>query len=783
MKKSIQVLLLLFVCAGLSCTRETAEPDPVPGSNRGVRFSVSSRPMGKVSVTKGYPYGADDELTDMPFGVAAYTYASSPSSLPQIYLQPSKVVYDGEKKEWVSEQSAAWPDQGGSMRFFAYAPYDEAQMIAPDEGLPSLSYTAPEDIASQRGLLVAAPDAVPDHLSDAFSGTVEIVFRHVLSGVIFAIGEGIPIESITVSGVYDAGVYHFGTEEWTDMRVERSYRMEQPSVRKIQGLDVLDDQYILLFPPQVCPEGATVHLEADGQSLDIPIAGDVWPEGYVVPYILGRSDYEYHFDMEDPLELGWEDGTVDMEIDSWREDPEGNVQPVPWIVEGYYASREDAVAKENKLADCFVTAEIVAEPDETGKSAVRFTTTAAEPRTVDSSLEEAVNASLASAAPLGSATSYWNLANPVDGGDAIVESANTYVVSAPGYYRIPLVMGAGVKNGVAAPDAYPAANFVDYKGAAVASPYLQQSSTSAGVPSAAYVVWEDRRLVDANESTWKLAPMEGGSSAISYYGGCYWLHFHISATNMAQGLVLLSVTDETDLVMWSYLVWVTADAEGVNLGWVEKGIAHENVYDAATAFVRLEQQKIGGKVLIVEANRPQHSEIALEHDGYCPYFQFGRKDPLMPGTPDGEMSLRGQHATFDFSTEGAKSRMETAIREPWAHLSYVGGSYDWCQNEGMDNWWGGDSAQKTVYDPSPVGYRVPTYEELTADAQALSGLLPSGRRNSLEGRLVNVGKYAYYWSSTAVDESSVKIYTDDPEMSSGLGRRSRGLSVRPMRMD
>ena len=48
---------------------------------------------------------------------------------------------------------------------------------------------------------------------------------------------------------------------------------------------------------------------------------------------------------------------------------------------------------------------------------------------------------------------------------------------------------------------------------------------------------------------------------------------------------------------------------------------------------------------------------------------------------------------------------------------------------------------------------------------------------------MNVGKYAYYWSSTAVDESSVKIYTDDPEMSGGLGRRSRGLSVRPIRMN
>ena len=125
--------------------------------------------------------------------------------------------------------------------------------------------------------------------------------------------------------------------------------------------------------------------------------------------------------------------------------------------------------------------------------------------------------------------------------------------------------------------------------------------------------------------------------------------------------------------------------------------------------------------------------------------------------------------------------MGTAIREPWAHLSYVGGSYDWCVDEGKDNWWGGVSAQKTVYDPSPAGYRVPTYEELSETVT--EHLLPCGRRNSLEGQLVNVGKYAYYWSSTAVDESSVKIYTDDPEMSGGLGRRSRGLTVIPIKMN
>jgi hypothetical protein len=86
---------------------------------------------------------------------------------------------------------------------------------------------------------------------------------------------------------------------------------------------------------------------------------------------------------------------------------------------------------------------------------------------------------------------------------------------------------------------------------------------------------------------------------------------------------------------------------------------------------------------------------------------------------------------------------------------------------------------KTIYDPSPAGFRVPTFSQLE-QLEDYSSFQPCGRRNSLEGKLVNVGKYQYFWSSTGVDEDSVRILTDDPEMSGSLGRRSRGLCIRPV---
>lgn len=783
---SLFIIDILALFAAVSCQRETGTPEGARTS-RNMAFQVATQPLKSRPETKGIPFGQETDVKKLTFGLAAYTTPASGGE-SSLYLSPTQIGYDASAGQWLPARDIKWPDRKGTIRFYAYAPFGEAVMDTEAEDLPVLHYSTPEDIAAQHGLLVYTSDPMPDYPEGNNGATVKFTFRHVLSGIIFAVGEGISLESITVSGVYDEGKYHYADDAWTDLKSVRSYRMDHPAMRTIDGFAVTEDRYILLFPPQVCPEGATIHVEADGQSVDIPIGGHQWPEGYVLPYILGRSDYDYHFHADEPEELDWEGGeSGDIEIESWREDPEGNVQPVPWIVEGYYATQEDAEAAVNKLEDCFVTAAIAGDPDASGKSALRLTYKAAVPHMEVASLEDGIGAVLAAAAPLGTATSYWNLANPVNGGDAIVESANTYIVSAPGYYRIPLVMGAGVKDGAPVRAAYSESSFKDYKDQPVVSPYLHQSSALAGIPSAAYVIWEDRPLVDvANETSWKVAPMEGGSSAISYYGGCWWLHFHIGPERIAQGLVHLSVTDENDLVMWSYLVWVTLpEADGVsglagqNLGWVEKGVSRAAVSDAATAYVRIEQQKIGGKVLVFKLSRAAHEEVSVEHAGYSPYYQFGRKDPLLPGFDGRDVAVIGQHAGFDLTTELEKSTVGASIRSPWAHLSYVSATYDWCADQGRGNWWSGVS--KTVYDPCPAGYRMPSYQELMADEAMLSGLLPCGRRNSLGGQLVNVGKYVYYWSSTAVNESSVKIYTDDPEMAAGLGRRSRGLTVRPYR--
>lgn len=103
------------------------------------------------------------------------------------------------------------------------------------------------------------------------------------------------------------------------------------------------------------------------------------------------------------------------------------------------------------------------------------------------------------------------MANPIDGGDLNIETANCYVISAPGYYRIPLAYGNGVKastgveglngtsvnkfsylyNGVRPFPAAPAKlavmeHLVDHEDKLITSPYInEQMAPSTLYPSRA----------------------------------------------------------------------------------------------------------------------------------------------------------------------------------------------------------------------------------------------------------------------------------------------------------
>lgn len=221
---------------------------------------------------------------------------------------------------------------------------------------------------------------------------------------------------------------------------------------------------------------------------------------------------------------------------------------------------------------------------------------------------------LVNIAPKGSAANPWNLSSPTGNKD-IIESANSYIVNGPGWYKIPLVMGNGVKNNAinnlnemvfnedtqlyevyvddGDPDkqkyvginykGYPGnkqndwrALFEDYTGAYVTDPHLHKSSAGAGTPTSAYIVWEDvEGLIETNTNGDYFLP----AGCITYDSGtdCYWLNFHVASVRQGAGVILspksntagneprqgnavIAIKDDGPdggTTMWSYHIWLT----------------------------------------------------------------------------------------------------------------------------------------------------------------------------------------------------------------------------------
>ncbi len=802
MKKSLYILMIGAGALMASCAKEVAVDEP---SGRSIRFQVSAQPMLPAGEnTKGVPYADTDDVTSIPFGVSAYAYAAS-SDVPALYMNTAKVVYDAGKGKWVSSQTTQWPDQGGKVRFFAYAPYSAAQMETRTRALPTLSFSAPAKIEEHKGLLVSTPQAIDDYPAEGESGTVDLTFHHILSGINFTMKGFLNIESVTLEGAYDSGVYSFATDSWSEKKVANTYTITAPETVSEGDYNNFDIRYTLMLLPQTCPAGAVLRMVADGKTYEIPLQGHEWKAGYAYDYVLYRDDYVFGFSVPDVEGVSPDGGVITVDnLESWRTKDGGvTKESIPWKVQGLYATSQDALATTNPLSSCFVTSVDAGSLDEQGRGSLKITCAPAESHLETTSRFEDIQKTLRAAGVKGTASSPWNLSNSA-GASFIEESANTYIVSAPGYYRIPLVMGNGIKNGTIVAETYSEANYRDYMDAPISSPYLQSSSTGAGVPTTAFVIWEDQKQVDVkSDGTWEVAPVSG-SSAISFDGNIYWLNFHIDAENITQGLIHLGVNDERGLVMWSYLIWVT-EAEPrplsnptfmtKNLGWIEQGTAYHTVYDAEEVYIRLQQDKLGGKFYIMKVSRPgSEAKTEVDSEGYSPYYQFGRKDPLIPLTTTGSVSTYGLYTSLPQTVE--KSSVGTAIRTPWAHLSYgTEAPFDWCSDTGKTNWWVVTSGGKSIYDPSPAGFRVPASETLA--------LLPAkvgefkngwwmgpnfyaalGYRNSSKGDPVNVGNTGYYWSNKTVNDSEARILEFDSSSidSSSKGRRVRALSVRPASM-
>ena len=307
------------------------------------------------------------------------------------------------------------------------------------------------------------------------------------------------------------------------------------------------------------------------------------------------------------------------------------------------------------------------------------------------------------AGPVGSWENPKNLSNPSYMDSAVIEeSANCYVANAVGYYKIPLVMGNGVKNGALNPDettykGFQGNNtddfrvlFRDYKGNAIQDPHLHKSGAGVGVPTSAYIIWEDiDGLIEAEDYDLP--------DCITYDSGtdCYWLRFHVAKRQ--QGNATIAVRDADGTIMWSYHIWVsdyvpkspeadvtftnkftisdslyTSHQTGPNkverefqmalgtrvIGQVLYGQTFTTAYPENTVWVKFKQDATG-KEKIMKVIQHDHEDKDVTEWGH-PTYQWGRKDALWPNDGDKNRTWYGKSPSFQ-TMQGPVSMQNTIL--------------------------------------------------------------------------------------------------------------------------
>ena len=252
-------------------------------------------------------------------------------------------------------------------------------------------------------------------------------------------------------------------------------------------------------------------------------------------------------------------------------------------------------------------------------------------------------------------------------------TANCYIAHTKASYRFPAkVKGNGAGDGNSK---YIAAEGLEIKNAAFAE-----------------LVWEAVPDGDKTRSTYVIdgEPMYDGED----------IYF---STGKAAGNAVIAVCSADGTILWSWHIWVTDDeittkTDKNGLVWMDR-----NLGAVALKF--------------------------KDQNSYGYFYQWGRKDPMRaPASWDGTFSATTPElgeSEQEIPVSEINGTIAASIANPRQFINtYPGGAgpKDWIYNtEHVDRWM---DSQKTMFDPCPAGYKVPSDAQLVSFVEAAG--LPGG---------------------------------------------------------
>ena len=605
------------------------------------------------------------------------------------------------------------------MAFFAYAPYDEdGTIFSEKQGAPTLTYSVPTDIKKQKDLLACWKKIEED--KDNKRETIVLNFSHLCTAVKFKVGKGLEnaITSISLKNVYGSGTYSVAAGKWTTTgEANGTYTLTIDSEDTSEGIELTQGENIFMMIPQTLPEDAAIEVTfmEDGreQTLTASISDKKeWEKGHTVVYTISRTAVieNIYFTVEATnKEVDYQGGELSFIVKSYKETTKNGsttTTSMPWKITGYKVGES---TEWSKTVPTWLT---LTEEAGTGSSTGEqkdMTVTAQTSYTANPQ-----NEALEAAAEI---TGTYDLSTR--GGNESMNTANSYIVNAPGMYTLPLVYGNAIVNGKTNESAYKTKNtgegilrtFINHLGRDITSPYIYENKDEDGnnlSAQKAELLWQDvKGLVTDVQLT------DEGKA----------LQFKVNKDVIEQGNAVVAISDSEGTIMWSWHIWVTdydPYKNGDNFFNRYLGFCYNDteIYDPRTVTLRFVQDETNEQVELTITQTEHRIE-----DGNCPFYQFGRKDPMLPGTtstveavnktwydakgtPSTEIGTVGEHDDRGNTVIiNCMKNPDKLHKATWMDFVYYN---IWATNDKKSESTTKTTSVKTIYDPSPAGYQVPT---------------------------------------------------------------------------
>ena len=319
-------------------------------------------------------------------------------------------------------------------------------------------------------------------------------------------------------------------------------------------------------------------------------------------------------------------------------------------------------------------------------------------------------------------------------------------------------------------------------------------------------LYDNGYAIDGAEVVWE--SISGLITSPSILDGKY-LKFYVNPDKVDQANAVIAVKSGAT-ILWSWHLWFTASSwtatytYGSNnfmtmpLGFIDS--SGSGTATPRTLPFTFTQDISSGKTTTVLVSQNGDASTG----GTCTFYQWGRKDPFPGATADGDnLSLiplevqTNYYASITSPGKFIKGNSSTTYK------------YNWFSGNWLDLWNLGNSAQvsttttskKTIYDPSPVGFKVPPpaafYEGMLL--RNSSNDFTKGYKGTVDGDFwrafgyrvwnsgssASVGTDGYYWSCGPYENSSYRDGWDLGFNSGGVYPQSRsvrsdGFAVRPV---